>query len=285
MKKAIEIKAPELTGIIRKAIDEKVSTLPPDVLREVVTMDRINLNEMLYNTVPGKKVVAYLKSGYNFEEYYDFDPHDNYGMVELIPTRSGTECIHLWVRPKDEEAVIKLMGKLGWVCMVRDLINRIMSPGPKVNGFLGLQFEKKFDDDETDWVMSLDYIYHYVPTKILGKVMHMGLVPKVGSWALFGGGGKQYTDHLYKNVNDDVEHARIYFFTGEGAVNPREYFSGKANSLSEDYTLLRISTKKLPKGIKFYKDMKQGGAVFTYWNIPPSAIEPIEDTNEEENDY
>lgn len=272
MGKRIEIKASELKEAIQKAVDEAARPIPNTVLNEIFTMDRINLDEMIYHTIPSERVVRYLKGCFNFADPDDFDIDENYGIAKIAEAR-GTEVIQLWIREKDEEDVKKIMGKMGWFCLGRATTG--MYARPKVAGLLRLQFEKKFDNDKTEEVLEHPYLYHYTTAKAYKKIKRIGLVPKMTSWDLFGGKGKDYTNSLYKNTNDDVNYGRIYLFADiPDKGDPKKYFGDK-NSLAKnnEFLLLKIDTKKLPKDIKFYQDIKQTGAVFTYDNIPPSAIE------------
>lgn len=274
MGKRIEIKASELKETIQKAVDETVRPIPSDVLNEIFTIDRINLDEMIYHTIPSKRVVRYLKGCFNFADPDDFDIDENYGIAKIAKLR-GTEVIQLWIREKDEEDIKKIMGKMGWFCLGRATTG--MYARPKVAGLLRLQFEKKFDNDKTEEVLEYPYLYHYTTAKAYKKIKYIGLVPKMTSWDSFGGKGKDYTNSLYKNTNDDVNYGRIYLFADiPDKGDPKKYFGDK-NSLAKnnEFLLLKIDTKKLPKDIKFYQDIKQTGAVFTYDNIPPSAIELV----------
>lgn len=266
----------------RRKISGKMGIeLPNDVLCEVATMDRINLNEFILHTVDAEKVIKYLISGWNFSTYEDFDAHENYGIVIYRHPSPNRELIQLWIREKDEETIKEIMGKMGWFCGARDLYvwNPKADSGHKFtnSGLFGLQFEKKYDNDETEDVLSEKYIYHYTSKSLVNKIKQTGLVPKMSSWVLFGGKGKDYTSKLYKNTSDSVNYGRIYFFKEGAMVNPEKYFASKTTSKEgKEYVLLRITTEKLPEGIKFYDDPKQSGAVFTYDNIPPEAIEVIE---------
>lgn len=274
MGRKIEISSKDIRRIIKDTVNEKIATLPNTVLNEVLTMDRINLNEMLLTTVPAKKVVSYLISGFNFATYDDFDNEKNYGIVVQVKEN----IIQLWIRPNDEEEVKKIMGKLGWICGGRDIYKfRATKVGCYADdiGLFGLQFERKFDEDATDDVFERDFIYHYAPSEALGKIQKQGLVPKTNTWKLFGGEGDTDKNIRYKNVNDDISHNRIFFFLDEPKIDKEDYFKTKSNGKTTETTLLMIDTGKIPFDIKFYKDPKQIGAVYTYENIPPKAIKIV----------
>ena len=113
---------------------------PSDELTEIMTMDWINLDEVIYHTIPSERVARYLTGCLNFTKPEDFDVNENYGIVKIDEAR-GTEVIQLWIREKDEETIKKAMGKMGWFCPGRATTG--MYAKPKVAGLLKLQFEEK----------------------------------------------------------------------------------------------------------------------------------------------
>ena len=265
---------------IKKYISEDIDfRLPNTILHEVPTMDRANLNEFILHTVPTEKVAKYLTGCFNFTDYSNFDNEKNYGII-VVPR---DEFIQLFIREKDEEDIKKIMGKMGWFCSARNLFSfsriRLIDTEKKISdsGLFGLQFEKKFNDDETIDVKSeCNFLYHYTLKMLLGKIDKIGLIPKISTWDLFGGEGKKYTNKLYKNTNDIVNSGKIYLFKEKRrrAFFSADYFKQKNNFVRDkEFVCLKIDVKKLPDNIKFYEDPKQEGAVYTYDNIPPTAIE------------
>ena len=137
------------------------------------------------------------------------------------------------------------------------------------DAYMVLTYEEKFPKEITNKIMhTIGNLYHSTPTINVPKIMKNGIIPK--------------SKNLMFNYPD-----RVYFF--HGAILSDEQKITIANvQLSQfieshgnvnDFSLLVIYPSKLPDNIKLYTDAVSNGGVFTYDNIPPSAVTSIESCN------
>jgi|GEM_PF-3229658 len=128
-----------------------------------------------------------------------------------------------------------------------------------------LQYEKKYDDmvDVKQW----KYIYHATSIRHLDKIRQIGLTPRS-------------SNNIYNYP------ARIYFMKGDVPRQKAESLAVKLRQAEESapqfnttlknfnsYILLRVDTSKLNDNMVFFKGQDFPYEVFTYDNVPPSAIE------------
>lgn len=120
------------------------------------------------------------------------------------------------------------------------------------NGNAFLQYEAKFDI-KVDKIP--DEIYHLTTEKKLDKILKNGLTPK-GSVSLFNYGN------------------RIYFSL---KTNGLLEFSKRKSILSQEDTfiILKINTKQINVGTRFFKDPNFVNGIYTLENISPNSITPI----------
>lgn len=122
-----------------------------------------------------------------------------------------------------------------------------------------MQFEPLEQEDETEEILSYEYLYHITPTYNLSSIVKNGLQPRS-------------ENSIFKYPN------RIYLLKGDVPVN---IIQNLARSLNEhnhnpkndgNYTVLAIKTDSLPENIKFYYDVNSEYGVFTNAVIPINAI-------------
>lgn len=120
----------------------------------------------------------------------------------------------------------------------------------------------KYDTEEK----ILTPLYHLVPDVLYKHVLLKGLTPKTKSKI------SSHPERIYLLNPTDQENYYDVALTLWNSIPP----STTKNAI-QDYYLLKIDTSKLPKH-KFYTDPKfymADGAVWTYQNIPTSAIQAI----------
>ena len=181
------------------------------------------------------------------------------------------------------KAIIDRMYDFGWDKSGSSIVNKVLcdirlAEGYKMIPFRHIQFERKFNEDVTEDVEAIGYIYHWTNSKVLDKIRKIGLKPNAKSWdRLMTVDDKE---GFWHKENDTKNWSRIYFSTRKFGIRyPRHYFSSQDNDTGEilDYYLLTIDVDKCPAGTRFYLDPKDDNAVYTFNNIPPQAIVQIED--------
>ena len=123
-----------------------------------------------------------------------------------------------------------------------------------------------FEARRTEPVDVPEYLYHMAPTSVKDRILKYGIVPKSKS----------------KNHMSRLEHPdRVYLFTDydERVFSNYEYAWGKGR----DYSVFRVDRKAVP-GLRLYRDgmvkSERNGfplAVYTYQNVPPSAVMCVKD--------
>lgn len=125
-----------------------------------------------------------------------------------------------------------------------------------------LAFEPKYTKDISNEVReNYKYLFHTTSSSHLGKIKRYGLVPKEG-------------DNVFMYPN------RVYCLNGD-SLNDEQIELIRRIQLSKDevknkinhqFYILTIDISKLPKNTKIYSDPNSVDSIFTYDNIPPSAI-------------
>lgn len=209
------------------------------------------INEFLYTVEPEKTTQQVIKqAGYGV--------HVNYSSNRISLTFDTLEKDYLY-------KVNKVMDSFGWFPAYIDNKNG-GKYSDKISNFIGkheisIDYEAKYD---TEFKLINQYIYHLTPDLKWPKVKHFGLTPKSQS---------KLSDHP----------GRIYFMEN---INDLEEYGGDLTDISftlldkyphkdkvQEMYLLKIDTDKL-KNITFFEDNNffMGNAIWTYQNIPPSAI-------------
>ena len=125
-----------------------------------------------------------------------------------------------------------------------------------------LTFEPRFSKNISNEIKEkYDCLYHATPTIYVDKILKQGLIPKSKSNLYF------YPDRVFcmngNRLNDEQITVLKYVQLARGCG---KHFD------NNEFTILKIDTKRLPDDIKFYVDPMSPNAVFTYDNIPPQAI-------------
>lgn len=118
--------------------------------------------------------------------------------------------------------------------------------------------------DETINIKDYKYLYHLTPDLTFNKIKSIGLTPK--NKAKLTNNPERIYLMSPTNMKDVLDTVKALHSTSEH------------KDLIKKWHILRIDPKKLPSGIKFYDDpmFKIGdGAVWTYQNIPPTAIAEV----------
>lgn len=114
-------------------------------------------------------------------------------------------------------------------------------------------YDKKFDEDMTEMVHKIEYIYHICPQKLKEKILKQGLTPHESKWKQF-----------------NYRHRCYFFLKNDKLSNWASHF--KFHKKDEPYMCLKIDVSMLPEDMKFYNDPKIENGVYTLQGVPPEAI-------------
>lgn len=206
------------------------------------------LNEGVFETYRPEDVEKYLKKRYG--EYAYVDRYKNENNVEIFR-------IGFYNEENAKKIIEKDMSLCGYFPSKEQLTN---------NGeMLYITYEPTHQKNVNEKVYEKDTLYHLTTTNMVGKILTIGLVPKT-------------KNKMFKYPN------RIYCFldkpSKKESLNLMKQFyqielnNGKKQIYEGSYTLLAIDTKKI-NNIDFSYDPNAEGCVYTYDNIPPSAIEIV----------
>lgn len=194
------------------------------------------------------------------------------GWIEKKKGKNNCEIIFLAMPSKNskflKDIVLSMEKSCGWFLSTKVNVS--------MEGVEGWQFEKKFDNDVTEDVLTLGKIYHMFPTSRLKKVLHVGLLPKKTTWTPF----ILDAEHTFKDERENhygwQTIDRVYFFKTKPSDDylKNNTFSSK-EIFTDTYVLLEIDTSKLLPNTKFYLDPRSENAVYTLSNIPASAISVV----------
>jgi hypothetical protein len=175
------------------------------------------------------------------------------------------------------DKLVKFMDKFGWYpSFIRDHEGFDEYTGKfssKFNDSIGREnviivFEAKYDE-EVD-VSNEPYLYHVAPDIVYNKIKLIGLTPK-NKGKLANHPGRIY---LLANRNTNVFGQMLY----------QLWDTSSNKDLINKMYVLKIDNSQL-KNYKFFKDpnfdIEGTEAIYTYQNIPPSAISPLAEVDVE----
>ena len=125
-----------------------------------------------------------------------------------------------------------------------------------------LIFEPRFSENIfTEIKEKYNYLFHATPTIYVNKILKNGLIPKNKNTLFL------YPDRTFCMKGDVLTNNDI------GLLKNVQMQRGKTVKYdNNEYTILKIDISMLPENMKMYTDPMAKGAIFTYDNIPPSAI-------------
>lgn len=233
-------------------------TIPQDVMRE------LELNEGLIKTMPTQKSIQNVcnvlnKKGYRFvpNMFFIDEPNDDnsiYGHIRLMIYRN-------YLNKEIDDTLKHEFDVCGYHLGIT--LNRIDANG---NPCVVYQFEPKFQTNVTNTNIA-QYLYHVTTENAAKKIMRQGFCP------------------ANRTNNGFMYDGRCYFFTVFNKNLFANYMAqaNKKNNIgngkfNNNYKIITIDRNKL-RDTTFFTDPNFGNkiAVFTYSNIPPTAITNCED--------
>ncbi len=212
-----------------------------------------------------------LKENKLVEGYYKTYPVDV--MLRYISTMFGTQIIDANAQEYDGYMVVRIkIDKHNY----NNLNKAMMLCGYNLDmkedaedGTIILQYSPIYTENLSDNVYGQKYLYHVTPSYNKKRILQSGLFPK-SSNDIFDYPGRVYL-FLGNNVDTTTLISNAYdLYTAKPRVN-----NPKDDRYNKDiiWTIVKVDVSKLPENIKFYNDpLWDKMAVYTYDNIPPSAI-------------
>lgn len=226
----------------------------PDFLRNNILM------EGYFMTYPTDKIVKYLSKRYG--DYASIHVFENENNVEVF-------LISFYNDEDSEKIITKDMALCGYFPSISHL-----SDDGKLKY---IQFEPRYQNKINELVQDEEYIYHLTPTNKVRKIFKNGLTPKTNN-KLF-----KYPDRIYFFLHepdkDDCLDLIEQFYKEElkKAKLDKNY-----TPYTDSYTLLAIDTEQI-KNCNFFYDPNLWDAIYTKDNIPSSAIEIVDEFEQEYN--
>lgn len=262
-------------GKIRPSIIEEAKDF---CLKAEDSMIYGNIDEAIIRSYPPGVVLKHLKEKCHLvDSIEDFNPKTDFGFGFYQAEHNFIQIYIMLTKKEIAKAIVDRMYDFGWDKSGERVVNKVLQ-GKMIVPFKHIQFERKFNEDVTEDVEAIGYIYHWTNNKALDKIRRIGLKPSAKSWS-----GLMQVDNpvdFWRHENENRNWSRIYFSTRKYGIGyPPGYFSPKDNNSGErlEYYLLTIDVDKCPDGTRFYLDPKEENAVYTFNNIPPQAIIQIED--------
>lgn len=235
------------------------------------TLEEQCIEEALIHTYDSIPVINHLVGTFPLAKgFLDFmSSKDCVGWVEMREGKNDSEVILLVLDLEHsgylKDITLSMEKSCGW------FLSTSINIG--IDGLVGWQFEKKFDNNVTKEVLSLTTLYHLAPTSRLKKILNVGLLPKKTTWKPF------MLDDEHTFTDEKGNHCgwktidRVYFFKSKPSVEflKNNRFSSK-EIFTDTYSLLKIDVSQLLPETNFYSGPRSANAVYTLNNIPPRAI-------------
>lgn len=213
----------------------------------------LSLTEGLIQSYPIDKTIEHVKKFFNLDgkQIRKIDCGNNIQQI----------LVDIPVINANEDLVIDAFNKCGYHLGYKNVfIDRFG------NQWLSLQFEPKFQKDETLKIRQEEQtLYHLTPSYNKGKILNIGFSPRCKNEMFY-----------YPN--------RTYFLRGSTDKNEilnlgqQLFYTNSSLGNNGDYILFQIDLDLVPDNIRFFIDANHLYGIFTSGNIQPNAIisqEPI----------
>ena len=235
----------DYSGIVRSATYANPLT--------IAMLYRDTLMEGLIHTYPVGRTISYVKS------YFGMDD----GQIYAVEAENGIEHIVVIVPVigNNVELVKKAMDLCGYY------LGAPKEEYIKPNTWAHLQFEPKFQKDDTERIRNEESVlYHVTPKYNMKKIQRIGFSPRTKN-GLF-----NYPDRVYflRGSCDDSEITAI-------AEQLRDANSSEGND--GKYVLFTVDVNMIPSDVPLYLDPNYPYGVYTGSNIKPDTIVSVEEIN------
>lgn len=209
---------------------------------------KLNLDEGLVKTYPIDVVEKYVRN-------YLGLTGDKQGLLRRVNGAQGSQVLQFLVFENfnNYDELLKKIGKVMALCGYSLSFETTEDDGRYK--YRLLQYEPKFENvvDIKQWKT----IVHITPERHLKKIVENGFSPR-------------WNNSLFKYP------PRVYFFKGDissdkviGMARSMDNANGGKN---EQYVFIMVDTSKIPENVRFFVDTTYENGIFTYENIPASAI-------------
>ena len=210
------------------------------------------LMEGYFKTYPPEKIEYYLKKKYG-----------DYATIILTKNENDVDVfiIGFFNDEENEDYINKDMAMCGYFPSCYEIRDNIKY----------VQYEPRHQNKINDLVQDEEYIYHLTKTSKVSKILQNGLTPKTNNKKF------KYPDRVYfflhePSIDDCLFLMKQFHFEESKNKKVKQYFG--------TYTLLAIDTEQI-KNVDFAYDPNAFECIYTYDNIPPSAIEIVEEIEQE----
>lgn len=218
-----------------------------------------NLNEGLIKTYPPETTLRYIKGLYNLKD-------EQIACIDSRAKEAGDESKKFAVFIKNTKELVDSIKK------AFDLCGYTLSIENYIGENVLLQFIPKYSGEITDKVQEIGHLVHITPVYNKESILKNGLSPRL------------------KN-NMFIHNGRIYFFPNDRRLYREIHFQMddfeknlKNKRNNQVWTLFTITVDKL-KNTKFFFDPNYLYGIYTYDNIPPSAITGYVDVDLKQNPF
>ncbi len=236
---------------IEKMVNSVIFHLNESLTNPFSLPDELKSNPLMegyYATYPVDKVEKYLKKRYGKYAYIDCFENDN----EVNVFRIG-----IYNDKENESVVDKDMALCGYFPSTKNVTND--------GKMLYIFYEPRHQNKINELVQDEEYIYHLTKTSKVDKILKNGLTPRTDNKKF------KYPDRVYFFLHEpymDDCLCLMQQFHAEEAKNK------KIMPYNGTYILLAIDTEEI-KDVNFSYDPNAFDCIYTYDNIPPSAIEIV----------
>lgn len=220
------------------------------------------LNEGLIKTYPTDFVKSYI------ERECQLHP----SQIQIYMHESNGVKIPIFgilVTPKATKEFIDLIVKKMNACGYFLSRNLHKTKYPNV---MSLSFEPKFSKNVTYIVRKkCNFLYHMTSSINIDKIIKNGLCPKSKNTIFL------YPSRVFCMNGDVLDNNQKSLLRGIKGEKNKDVSNQNNPNYDGKYYLLIIDLKKIPSSVKFYADPMSDEAIYTYENIPSSAIVKIEE--------
>lgn len=213
----------------------------------------LSLTEGLIQSYPIDKTIEHVKKFFNLDskQIRKIDCGNNIQQI----------LVDIPVINANEELVINAFNKCGYHLGYKNIFLDRFG-----NQWLSLQFEPKFQKDETLTIRQEEQtLYHLTPSYNKGKILNIGFSPRCKN-EMFHYPNRTYFLRGSTDKNEILNLGQQLFYTNSSLGN------------NGDYILFQIDLSLVPDDVRFFIDSNHPYGIFTSDNIKPNAIihqEPI----------
>lgn len=221
------------------------------IQKDLIRLCNGEINEGYYKTYPLDTVVHYIDCMLGERGVVTVNKRGKAAIINVQLINNTTTI----------EQLEKCFGLCGYYKSNEHLLN---------NGMIILDFEPRYPDDVTHYVNDIGILFHLTPSKHIQKILKNGLSPRSTNDYFI------YPPRVYLlmgNSSDEFIYSCVKMLANGATTN-----GNPKMDIETDWSILGINVENLKNNVKFYGDTSffNGYSVFTYDNIPPTAIKIVD---------